>query len=107
MKLQHPFPQHKREIFRDIWFKCGECGQNGTQTGGMELHHIRGRVSASVFNGIPLCKRCHNLIGHTFEEESKYMQKIAPYIFRCIKNRVYRMDTEDEQFLYEHKEYYL
>lgn len=107
MKLKHPFPQHKRELFRDIRYKCGGCGQNGTQTGGMELHHIRGRVSGSVFNGIPLCKRCHNLVGHTFEEESAYMQKIAPYIFIQIKLGNYKIDSEDEQFLYEHKKYYL
>ncbi len=106
MKLQNPFPQCKREVFRDYQYRCWECGQNGQTTGGTELHHILGRCSSSVFNGAVLCKKCHSVIGHSFEEQKKYLQKTARYVFRVIGLGNYIIDEDDKNFLYENKKYY-
>lgn len=106
MKLQNPFPIHKREVFRDYQYKCWECGQNGQRTGGTELHHIQGRNSSSVFNGAVLCKKCHSLVGHTFEEEKRYLQKTARIVFRSVDRGEYRLDEDDKNFLIENKKSY-
>lgn len=106
MKLLNPFPPHKREVFRDYQYRCWECGQNGQRSGGTELHHIQGRNSSSVFNGAVLCKGCHGKVGHTFEEEKKYMQKTARVVFKAVSLGNYRLDKEDEEFLYENRKYY-
>lgn len=49
MHLDNPFSKETRELFRDVWV-CWECGQNGQETGGLELHHITGRDSDSAYN---------------------------------------------------------
>jgi len=102
MKLQNPFPPHKRAVFYDMRFTCGKCGSN-QQT---ELHHIRGRVSSSVYNGIVLCKRCHAQANHSFEEEREYLHKTKHYIDLQIRAGKYVPDEEDEKFLAENFAFY-
>ena len=106
MKLQHSFPQKKREVFRDYQYKCLECSENGQRNGGTELHHIRGRISSSVFNGAVLCKKCHSSIGHTFEEEKKYLQKTAKIIFCAVELGNYILDKNDKDFLIKNSKFY-
>lgn len=79
MKLQNPFSQTTRELFRDCW-ECWECGENGQRTGGLELHHITGRDSHSAFNGAILCKGCHEHATHTNAEEAKYTLVTMKYL---------------------------
>jgi hypothetical protein len=71
MHLDNPFSKETRELFRDVWV-CWECGQNGQETGGLELHHITGRDSDSAYNAAILCKECHSMANHNYIEESKY-----------------------------------
>lgn len=101
MKLQNPFSVEKREVFRDAQYCCWECGGNGSKTGGTELHHIRSRVSSSVFNGAVLCKRCHSMVGHSQEEEKKYLIKTFQYIMGKVELGEYTLDEEDNVFLKE------
>ena len=81
MKLQNPFSQKTRELFRDIW-ECWDCGENGQRTGGLELHHITGRDSNSPFNAAILCKGCHARAIHTRDEEAKYTETTIRYLYR-------------------------
>ncbi len=106
MKLRNSFATNKRELFRDLQYRCGECGGNGQNCGGTEAHHIKGRCSSSVFNLIVLCKKCHSKVGHTFEEEKIYLQKTAKWVFHCVKLGNYRLDDDDKNFLHEHRKYY-
>jgi len=86
MKLKNPFSTETRWLFFDYRYTCANCGGNGQDCGGTELHHIRGRISDSKLNGIVLCKNCHNKIGHTNEEEAKYLQyTIKRFIMKDIK----------------------
>ncbi len=106
MKLQYPFLTETREVFFDIRYKCGECGGNGQGCGGIGLHHILSRVSASPFNAICLCSRCHSRVGHTVEEHKKYLQKTARWVFHCVKLGNYVIRENDKNFLYKNKELY-
>ena len=101
MILQNPFPDYVRNIYLDCW-ECWICGQNGTQTGGLELHHIQGRNSYSAFNSAPLCKLCHSMIGHTLEEEKTLMIKTAKYL---VKHN-YQFTEYDLQFYLNNKHIY-
>ena len=70
MNLQNPFPLEVRKLYIDCW-TCWLCGGNGQQSGGLEIHHIMGRISDSAFNSSCLCKSCHGHMGHSQEEEQK------------------------------------
>lgn len=80
MKLQNPFDLRVRLLYLDCW-KCWFCGQNGQQSGGLEIHHITGRDSKSAFNSSCLCKDCHNHIGHSQEEEQKLFLITIEYLY--------------------------
>lgn len=68
MNLKNPFSQRTRSLYIGVWY-CWICGGNGTQNGGLELHHIMGRNSASAFNSALLCHGCHEKMCHNQEEE--------------------------------------
>ena len=106
MKLRNNFSSRNRLLFFDFRYKCWECGQNGSRTGGTELHHIKGRCSSSVFNGAVLCKKCHSAVGHTFKEEQKYLQKTATIVFRAVLRNNYSLDENDKNFLVANNKYY-
>jgi hypothetical protein len=92
MKLQNPFSQETRELFRDCW-QCWECGENGQRTGGLELHHITGRDSNSPLNASILCKGCHAHALHTNDEEAGYTMTTMKYLYG-IGYSVTERDTE-------------
>ncbi len=78
----------------DCW-QCWICGQNGTQTGGRELHHIWGRISGSALNAAMLCGRCHSHMGHSLEEHLMLFRKTLDF----LKKIGYRLLAVDNQFL--------
>ncbi len=94
MKLRNNFSTETRWLFFDMRFTCFNCGGNGQDVGGLSLHHIRSRISESPLNAIVLCNKCHLKIGHTQEEESKYLIKTIKYLLR--KNYIFK--EEDLQF---------
>lgn len=106
MKLKNKFTTETRYLFFDIQYICIECKRNGQDCGGVELHHILGRVSASPFNACVLCKECHSTIGHNFEEEKKYLQINAKHIFKLITQGLYKLTEEDKLFLKQNEKYY-
>lgn len=96
MKLDHPFSNETRHLYLGVW-RCWECGSNGQTRGGLELHHIFGRVSSSALNSAPLCKVCHNKIGHSREEQQKYLRLTIEYLVSIH----YKLKPEDDAFLVE------
>jgi hypothetical protein len=99
--MRNEFEDRVRLAFIDQW-ACGECGENGTRTGGLELHHIKGRESNSALNGIVLCKECHSHIGHSSQEENKYLEKTIKYLVAIRFNLI----EEDLEFYHKYKYIY-
>lgn len=103
MKLQNPFPLEVRLLYID-WWECFLCGGNGQGYGGIEIHHILGRVSSSVLNSSCLCKRCHAQISHNREEH----QKIFAILLKFLDNRKQNghlvvLKKDDLEFLEQNK----
>lgn len=94
MKLDNPFPIEVRKLFMDVW-KCWNCGENGTRTGGLELHHILGRVSYSAFNAAPLCQRCHSHMRQGFDHAEPLFLKTVGHLY----NIQYRPSDYDLNFI--------
>jgi len=81
MKLKFPFKDNIRWFWFDYHnYKCANCGGNGENCGGLEIHHILGRVSDSILNSIYLCKKCHNEVRHTQEEHFKYLNYTKDFV---------------------------
>ena len=76
-------------------YECWECGTNGSASGGIELHHIYGRISASALNSAPLCHGCHSKVGHSYEEHQRYLQKTI----RFLLSQGYQLTDDDNVFL--------
>lgn len=96
MKLQYDFSQTTRALYLNHW-ECFLCGCNGWNRGGLEIHHIMGRVSKSPFNSSCLCGECHRHIGHNKEEH----QRIFGQTLYFLKKVHYKPDDEDWKFLEE------
>lgn len=79
MKLDNPFPLEVRSLFM-YCYKCWICEENGQRCGGLELHHIWGRVSGSAFNAAVLCKRCHEHVKHNQEEHLKLFRRTVQFL---------------------------
>lgn len=97
MKLRNPFSDYVRQLYLYNCYTCWECGGNGSGSGGggIELHHIYGRVSASALNSAPLCHTCHSKVGHTYEEHQRYLQKTIQFLL----SQGYQLTDEDNAFL--------
>lgn len=80
VKLKNPFTNKTRWLFFDIRYICGDCGGNGQDCGGTELHHIIGRKSSSPYNAIVLDKNCHSKVGHTDDEQKRFIGKTKKYL---------------------------
>lgn len=98
MQLANPFPIEVRVLFMDCW-TCWECGSNGQRYGGLELHHIWGRVSGSALNGAVLCKRCHDRVKHTQEERRKYFLKTMGFLLANKEYTGFKLCQRDEEFI--------
>jgi hypothetical protein len=94
MKLKNDFSNETRHLWLGHW-ECGLCKKNGQTTGGLELHHIYGRVSDSPFNSVVLCKKCHASIAHNDDEH----RKLLAYTIRYLLKIHYRPVPEDYLFL--------
>lgn len=68
MKLKNPFSEITRLAWMGHW-ECVVCGCNGNERGGLELHHIAGRISNSILNSSILCGGCHKRMNHNEKEE--------------------------------------
>ncbi len=98
MILKNPFLLRVRVLYA-YNYECWECGQNGTQTGGMSLHHIVGRSSASAFNSAPVCGKCHTHMGHTVKEQRFLFDKTQQYLLK----EKYEPVEEDWDFIRQHR----
>lgn len=76
-----------------------DCGRSNQ---GLELHHIRGRVSSSPLNSFLICKECHAVCGHSIREESKYLQKTMRWLLR----QSYTLTVKDISFYTENRMLY-
>lgn len=94
MELSHPFSNDVRSLYLDCW-TCWICGGNGTNRGGLALHHIWGRVSASALNSSCLCGTCHSHIGHSLEERLGLFRKTLNYLWKLH----YTLIKVDQDFL--------
>ena len=94
MKLKNDFPGEIRQLYLGYW-KCFFCDSNGWNRGGLEIHHILGRVSSVAFNSSCLCGECHKHIGHTREEHQTLFHKTLDF----LKNVGYNPKKEDYKFL--------
>lgn len=94
MKLENSFGLQTRGLFL-YCYSCFQCGRSGA---GLEAHHITGRDSNSAFNCCPLCKICHNKIGHTQEEEKFLTGKVIDF----LSNERYQPNEKDWQHLRDH-----
>lgn len=79
MKLENPFPNEVRLLYLYEW-ECRLCHTNGG--GALELHHIVGRVSCSVFNSCLLCTECHQEMAHSQKEEQDLFAKTFKWLHR-------------------------
>lgn len=93
MKLQNPFPQTVRLLYLD-WWECFMCGENGQRSGGLEIHHILGRVSSCAFNSSCLCKKCHAHVGHSENEHRRIFLRTMQFLF----SRHYQPTKQDLDF---------
>lgn len=57
MKLHNDFSPYIRSLFADIQPFCQKCNSNQQ----CAIHHIYGRRSSSMLNGITLCGECHRV----------------------------------------------
>jgi hypothetical protein len=94
MKLSNSFSDRTRQLFAFTWV-CWKCGGNGQSSGGLEIHHILGRCSASALNASVLCKECHAHVGHSVEEE----QELIAINVQFLGINDYQPIEEDYEFI--------
>lgn len=95
MQLANPFPLQVRLLFIDAW-ECWICGENGTRSGGLELHHIWGRISGCALNAAPLCHNCHETVLHTRSTHHFLLKKTILFLHRSC----YQWVPEDTEFMH-------
>lgn len=98
MKLSHPFSQDTRNLYL-YQYACQDCGRSDK---GLELHHILGRCSNSKLNAIVLCLDCHKKVGHSFKEQSNYLQISIKFHLREQNP----LDKKDIEFYLHNKKLY-
>src|ERR1035437_836633 len=98
MKLNNPFPDEVRWLFAGVW-KCWLGGCNGQDRGGLEIHHIYGRVSDSAFNASVLCGKCHGHVGHSLEEHRGLFLTTLHYLRDLANRGIFQVSPKDVAFL--------
>ena len=99
MRLQFPFPERVRNLYL-YCYACFQCGRNGNGVGGLELHHVYGRISDSAFNAAVLCKLCHEHICNSDDEH----QRLYAENLRWLSEAGYEPTEHDWEFLRSHPE---
>ncbi len=90
MKLQNSFSEDTRNLFLYEY----SCWLTGRSDKGLELHHIRGRISNSPLNAYLISSEAHAHIGHTQEEESKFLKQTL----RWLLKQQYELTKKDIEF---------
>lgn len=98
MHLQNPFSQDTRNLFL-YEYSCWTCGRSDK---GLELHHIKSRISNSPLNAYLICTECHSHANHSQEEESKYLQTTLRFLLR----EQYELTPKDIDFYQQNKHLY-
>lgn len=88
---KNKFTDEQRKEFAFVK-NCFDCGK----AGGLELHHIFGRVSNSVFNAYPICRKCHQKgsVGSWEQSKLKFLD-----IFEFLHKEGYKPNKKDMVFL--------
>ena len=94
MNLKNPFTVETRLLFMGVW-SCWDCGSNGVNRGGLEIHHIVGRSSNSPLNAALVCNACHAHFNHSQEEEQRLFFKTLKFL-KAIK---YELTSQDMYFM--------
>lgn len=98
MKLKNDFKQEDKIRYWVDHPYCAVCGYNQ----GCALHHIDGRVSSSIFNGIMLCSTCH-LEADTHNTDSplsqKYRAKLRNITHKHLLDQDVIINKNDEEYL--------
>jgi len=94
MQLKNNFSLEVRLLYL-YEFSCCLCGSNGNGRGGLELHHILGRISDSAFNSALVCNGCHSTMGHSREEHQRVFSKSFPVLHRLG----FKPQDDDIEFL--------
>jgi len=87
MKLKYDFPPKVRLLYL-YHTACFLCGSNGSDCGGLEIHHILGRVSDSAFNSSCLCRCCHAKMVHNQQEH----REVFAHTFEFLRSSRLRGD---------------
>lgn len=94
MQLKNPFSNDTRNIYLYTW-TCWVCGGNGVNRGGLALHHIYGRISASPLNSSLVCGYCHVHMGHSMDEQHNLLRKTINF----LSKEGYKLKPIDDEFL--------
>ena len=99
--MKNEFDIEVRKWFIDCW-ECWLCQKNGQDCGGLELHHVLGRISSCILNASVLCHECHSHVGHTDGEHSDLLIKTIKFLLRMR----YEFTEREITFYKEHKKLY-
>lgn len=111
MLLDNTFLPEDRHIYLGIWYCWGikddgtYCGSNGSDCGGLELHHILGRKKydktlSSILNSALLCKRCHDMVTHSLDEHRGLFLKTLQF----LQGQHYQLKQNDIDFMNAHQQ---
>ena len=109
MNLKNGFSQDDRSLYMGVWHCWGithdgsYCMSNGSDCGGLELHHIMGRRKqlkclSSILNSALLCKRCHDRVTHSMDEHRQLFLKTMKF----LHSKGYKFKQVDIEFLNVH-----
>lgn len=72
MKLNNDFSEYVKSVFWTIRPYCWKCGSNQN----CSIHHIFGRVSSSIYNGILLCDKHHRIADNFNKDNGQKGEKV-------------------------------
>lgn len=91
--MSYEFSQETRQMILEEPY-CAKCGRNANAI--LSIHHINGRTSNSVFNGICLCFKCHDTVKMSKHEQIKFIKSTWESIQRNHPD--YKLTENDLDF---------